>query len=105
MLHACVALQGVFEHLQSKGVAAPPAVGLQVMVHGTVPLGEQGNSQTQLTVMISNSSNSSKETRPNPQACTLLFLMLGCASKQKLEGSTATVSCWMHVSAYTPNCS
>jgi hypothetical protein len=42
------ALQGVFEHLQSKGIAAPPAVGLQVMVHGTVPLGEQGDSQTQL---------------------------------------------------------
>eukprot|EP00882_Tetradesmus_deserticola_P016206 GHRQ01017289.1.p1 GENE.GHRQ01017289.1~~GHRQ01017289.1.p1 ORF type:complete len:350 (+),score=139.38 GHRQ01017289.1:90-1139(+) len=33
------AYKGVFEHLASKGVAAPPAVGLQVMVHGTVPLG------------------------------------------------------------------
>uniref|UniRef100_A0A383V891 Galactokinase n=1 Tax=Tetradesmus obliquus TaxID=3088 RepID=A0A383V891_TETOB len=33
------AYKGVFEHLQSKGIAAPSPVGLQVMVHGTVPLG------------------------------------------------------------------
>jgi hypothetical protein len=39
------ALQGVFEHLQSKGIAAPSPVGLQVMVHGTVPLGEHCRSR------------------------------------------------------------
>lgn len=36
---ACV-LQGVFEYLHSKGIKAPEPVGLQVMVHGVVPLGE-----------------------------------------------------------------
>eukprot|EP00878_Enallax_costatus_P007409 GHUV01007759.1.p1 GENE.GHUV01007759.1~~GHUV01007759.1.p1 ORF type:complete len:239 (+),score=42.35 GHUV01007759.1:123-839(+) len=33
------AYKGVFEFLQSKGIAAPAPVGLQVMIHGTVPLG------------------------------------------------------------------
>ena len=32
-------MQGVFEHLDAKGLPAPEPVGLQVMVHGTVPLG------------------------------------------------------------------
>lgn len=34
-------LQGVFEHLHAKGIKAPEPVGLQVMVHGVVPLGGQ----------------------------------------------------------------
>jgi hypothetical protein len=34
---ACV--QGVFEYLHAKGIKAPEPVGLQVMVHGVVPLG------------------------------------------------------------------
>jgi hypothetical protein len=51
----------VFEHLQSKGVAAPSPVGLQVMVHGTVPLGELGGCQTQQAAMISNSSTSTSK--------------------------------------------
>lgn len=34
-------LQGVFEHLHAKGIKAPEPVGLQVMVHGVVPLGER----------------------------------------------------------------
>eukprot|EP00775_Hariotina_reticulata_P013759 gene13759-13878_t len=33
------AYKGVFEHLAARGIAAPTAVGLQVMVHGVVPLG------------------------------------------------------------------
>ncbi|KAF8072885.1 GAL1 [Scenedesmus sp. PABB004] len=33
------AYKGVFEHLAAKGAPQPAAVGLQVMVHGTVPLG------------------------------------------------------------------
>jgi hypothetical protein len=32
-------VQGVFEHLHAKGIKAPEPVGLQVMVHGVVPLG------------------------------------------------------------------
>ncbi|EFN57575.1 hypothetical protein CHLNCDRAFT_57327 [Chlorella variabilis] len=36
------AYKGVFEYLGGKGVATPPPVGLQVMVHGTVPTGEDG---------------------------------------------------------------
>lgn len=32
--------QGVFEHLAEKGQQAPAPVGLQIMVHGTVPTGE-----------------------------------------------------------------
>ena len=31
--------QGVFEHLAEKGQQAPAPVGLQIMVHGTVPTG------------------------------------------------------------------
>jgi hypothetical protein len=31
--------QGVYDHLRSKGAALPKPVGLQVMVHGVVPLG------------------------------------------------------------------
>ncbi len=34
------AYKGVFEHLSSTGATTPPPVGLQVMVHGTVPTGE-----------------------------------------------------------------
>ncbi|PSC75650.1 Galactokinase [Micractinium conductrix] len=33
------AYKGVFEQLAAKGVAAPAPVGLQIMVHGTVPTG------------------------------------------------------------------
>lgn len=32
-------MQGVFEHLHAAGIKAPEPVGLQVMVHGVVPLG------------------------------------------------------------------
>jgi hypothetical protein len=38
-LCAAVKLQGVFEYLQSQGIQLPSPVGLQVMVHGVVPLG------------------------------------------------------------------
>jgi hypothetical protein len=34
------AYKGVFEHLQANGAEPPAPVGLQVMVHGVVPLGE-----------------------------------------------------------------
>lgn len=41
--HACLCTlqppQGVFEHLAEKGQQAPAPVGLQIMVHGTVPTG------------------------------------------------------------------
>jgi len=40
-------MQGVFEHLHAAGIKAPEPVGLQVMVHGVVPLG--GCSCTQLS--------------------------------------------------------
>lgn len=33
------AYKGVFEHLAAKGQPAPAPVGLQIMVHGTVPTG------------------------------------------------------------------
>ena len=32
-------MQGVFDHLESKGITPPTPVGLQVMLHGVVPLG------------------------------------------------------------------
>lgn len=33
------AYKGVFEHLRANGLAVPPPLGLQVMVHGIVPTG------------------------------------------------------------------
>ena len=33
------AYKGVWEHLGARGLPAPQPVGLQVMVHGTVPTG------------------------------------------------------------------
>ena len=33
------AYKGVFEHLEARGGAAPAPLGLQVMIHGTVPTG------------------------------------------------------------------
>lgn len=45
MEYACIqprrvcCVQGVFEYLHAKGIKAPEPVGLQVMVHGMVPLG------------------------------------------------------------------
>lgn len=37
------AYKGVFEHLDGKGVLAPAPAGLQLMVHGTVPTGQQAD--------------------------------------------------------------
>ena len=33
------AYKGVFEHLAARGQAAPGPLGLQIMIHGTVPTG------------------------------------------------------------------
>ena len=33
-------MQGVFEHLESKGEGSPNVSGLQILVEGRVPLGE-----------------------------------------------------------------
>jgi N-acetylgalactosamine kinase len=33
------AYKGVFEHLAAQGQAAPGPLGLQIMIHGTVPTG------------------------------------------------------------------
>lgn len=33
------AYKGVWEHLAAKGAPPPPPLGLQVMIHGTVPTG------------------------------------------------------------------
>lgn len=33
------AYKGVFEHLAARGQAAPAPLGLQIMIHGTVPTG------------------------------------------------------------------
>jgi hypothetical protein len=44
-------LQGVYEHLAARGIAAPTPVGLQVMVHGVVPLGTWLLSSCQPTLL------------------------------------------------------
>lgn len=79
----CRHTQGVFEYLQAQGIKAPEAVGLQVMVHGVVPLGaRQGmyrSSRTALPMLAC------RAELTRPETCSSATPLLGSSPKADLH--------------------